>query len=191
MDRAVFLDRDGTINVELAFLHRPEEFEFIPGAPEAIRLLNDTGYRVIVVTNQSGIARGFYDEAAVIRLHRYMDGELNRFGATIDAYYYCPHHPDYGDGNYRKSCDCRKPMDGMLRRGAAEFSLDMGASYMIGDRLVDVEAALRSGCRPIMVRTGYGASESASLPPDIPVYDALPDAVRAIIDGRVQAPNTL
>jgi D-glycero-D-manno-heptose 1,7-bisphosphate phosphatase len=186
MDKAVFLDRDGTINVERTFLYLPEEFEFIPGAPEAIKLLNDAGFRVIVVTNQSGIARGFYDEAAVDRLHRHMDRELARFGAIVDAYYFCPHHPDYGIGHYGIPCDCRKPKDGMLRRGEAEFSLDLTASFMIGDKLVDVEAGLNSGCRPIMVRTGYGASESTRLPPGIPVYDSLPDAVRAIVSGRIQ-----
>lgn len=185
MDKAVFLDRDGTINVERAYLYLPEEFEFIPGTPEAIRLLNEAGFRAIVVTNQSGIARGFYDEAAVDRLHRHMDKELARFGATIDAYYFCPHHPDYGAGRSGIVCECRKPMDGMLRRGAAEYSLDLTASFMIGDRLVDVEAGLHSGSRPILVRTGYGASESARLPPGIPVYDCLFDAVRAVISGLV------
>jgi len=185
MDRAVFLDRDGTINVERAFLHRPEEFEFIPGAPEAIRLLNEAGFRIIVVTNQSGIARGYYDEAAVDRLHRHMDSELACRGATVDAYYFCPHHPDYGAGQYAIQCDCRKPLDGMLRRGAAEFSIDLSESFMIGDRLVDVEAGLNSGCRPIMVRTGYGAAESSRLPPGVPAYDSLLDAVKAVISGEV------
>jgi len=182
--RAVFLDRDGTINVEREFLHRPEDFEFIPGAPQAIRLLNEAGFRVIVVTNQSGIARGFYDEAAVSRLHRHMDAQLARFGARIDAYYFCPHHPEHGTGDYRNSCECRKPMDGMLRRGAAEFSLDLPASFIIGDRFVDVEAGLKAGCRAMLVRTGYGAAESARLPPEIPVYQDLLEAVRVIVSGH-------
>jgi D-glycero-D-manno-heptose 1,7-bisphosphate phosphatase len=185
MDRAVFVDRDGTINVEKEFLYRPEEFQFIPGAPEALMLLNEAGFRVIVVTNQSGIARGYYDEAAVERLHRHVDRELSRFGARVDAYYFCPHHPEQGIGEYLRKCDCRKPMDGMLRRGAAELSVDIKASYMIGDRLADVEAGVRAGCKAIMIKTGYGATESAMLPVGIPVYDSLPDAVRAIIDGDV------
>jgi D-glycero-D-manno-heptose 1,7-bisphosphate phosphatase len=183
MDRAVFLDRDGTINVELEFLYRPEDFQFIPGAPQAIRLLNEAGFRVIVVTNQSGIARGFYDEAAVSRLHRHMDEQLARFGARVDAYYFCPHHPEHGTGDYRKSCTCRKPMDGMLRLGADEFSLDLSVSFMIGDRIVDVVAGLKAGCRPMMVRTGYGTAESAGLPPEIPVYADLMEAVRSIVGG--------
>jgi len=183
MNRAVFLDRDGTINVELEFLHRPEDFHFIPGAPQAIRLLNEAGFRVIVVTNQSGIARGYYDEAAVRRLHRYMDAQLAPFDAHIDAYYFCPHHPEHGSEEYRKSCACRKPMDGMLRRGAAEFALDLSASFMIGDRLVDVAAGLKAGCLPMLVRTGYGAAEAAGLPPGVPVYADLPEAVGVIVSG--------
>jgi D-glycero-D-manno-heptose 1,7-bisphosphate phosphatase len=111
-----------------------------------------------------------------------MDGELARFGAKVDAYYYCPHHPDYGIGIYRRNCDCRKPMDGMLRRGAKEFSLDLSLCYMVGDRLVDVEAALRAGCRPMMVRTGYGTCESVRLPPGTPLFNDLLEAVRAIVN---------
>jgi D-glycero-D-manno-heptose 1,7-bisphosphate phosphatase len=180
--RAVFLDRDGTINVEREFLHLPAEFEFIPGAPQAIRLLNDAGFLVIVVTNQSGVARGYYDESAVRCLHRHLDAELARFGAAIDGYYLCPHHPEYGTGNQRKLCGCRKPQAGMLLRAANDFSLDLASSYLIGDKLVDVEAGLNAGCRPILVRTGYGAAESAKLAADIPVYDDLLTAVRTIVD---------
>jgi D-glycero-D-manno-heptose 1,7-bisphosphate phosphatase len=183
MDKAVFLDRDGTINVELEFLHRPEDFEFIPGAPQAIRLLNDAGLRVIVVTNQSGIARGLYDEAAVNRLHRHMDAQLARFGASVDAYYFCPHHPEHGIGDYRKSCECRKPKGGMLRQGAADLSIDLAGSFMVGDRLVDVEAGLNAGCRPMMVKTGYGLLESVTVPPHTPVYEDLLEAVRVILSG--------
>ena len=180
--RAVFLDRDGTINVEREFLHRPAEFEFIPGAPQAIRLLNDAGFLVIVVTNQSGVARGYYEESAISSLHRHLDAELARFGAAIDGYYFCPHHPEYGTDNHTKFCVCRKPRAGMLLQAANDFSLDLASSYLIGDKLADVEAGLNAGCHPILVRTGYGAAESAKLPPDIPVYDDLLTAVRAIID---------
>ncbi len=181
MDRAVFLDRDGTINVEIEFLHLPEEFRFIPGAPQAIRLLNEAGFRVIVVTNQSGIARGYYDEAAVIRLHGFVDSQLARFGARIDAYYFCPHHPEYGIGDYGTECDCRKPGPGMLLRAAADFSLDLHASFMVGDKLADIRAGLNAGCRPMLVRTGYGASVEAGLPAGVPVYDDLLAAARAIV----------
>ncbi len=183
MDKAVFLDRDGTINVELEFLYRPEEFVFIPGAPQAIKLLNDAGFLVIVVTNQSGIARGYYDEAAVYRLHHHVDAELARFGARIDAYYFCPHHPEYGIGGYGTACECRKPRPGMLLRAAADLSLDLTVSFMIGDRLADVHAGLNAGCSSLLVRTGYGAEAAGGLPAGIPVYDDLLAAVHAIVDG--------
>ena len=181
INRAVFLDRDGTINVERDFLHRPEEFHFIPGAAQAIRLLKEAGFRVIVVTNQSGIARGYYDEAALNRLHKYMDGELISFGASIDAYYFCPHHPEYSSDDKGKTCECRKPLAGMLFKAAADFSLDLSASFIIGDKLADVQAGLNAGCRPLLVRTGYGAGEAAKLPTGVLVYDDLLTAARAII----------
>jgi D-glycero-D-manno-heptose 1,7-bisphosphate phosphatase len=179
--RAVFLDRDGTINIEREFLHRPEEFQFIPGAAQAIRLLKQAGFRVIVVTNQSGIARGYYDEAAVDCLHRYMDEELARFGASIDAYYFCPHHPEYSIDDNGKACECRKPQAGMLLKAAADFSLDLSASFIIGDKLADVQAGLNAGCRPILVRTGYGAEEATKLSSGVPVYDDLLTAAMAIV----------
>jgi D-glycero-D-manno-heptose 1,7-bisphosphate phosphatase len=182
INRAVFLDRDGTINVEREFLHRTEEFQFISGAAQAIRLLNEAGFRVIVVTNQSGIARGYYDEAAVNRLHRYMDEELISFGASIDAYYFCPHHPEHGMDDNGKTCGCRKPLPGMLLQAAADFSLDLSTSFIIGDKLADVQAGLNAGCRPLLVRTGHGDEETAKLPADIPVYDDLLTAARAIVE---------
>ena len=183
--RAVFLDRDGTINVEREYLHLPGEFAFVPGAPEAIRLLKDAGFLVIVVTNQSGIARGFFDEAAVHRLHRYMDEQLARHGAAVDAYYLCPHHPLHGSGDYRRVCGCRKPLPGMIIEAAGDFSIDLAASYVIGDKLADVAAGLAAGCRPLLVRTGYGAEESASLPPGVPCCDDILDAATRIVAGAV------
>ena len=179
--RAVFLDRDGTINVEKDYLHRTEEFEFIPGAPEAIRLLKDAGFLVIVVTNQSGIGRGYYDEAAVHRLHRFMDDELARHGTAVDAYYICPHHPLHGIDEYRKECGCRKPLPGMLFEAAEDFSIDLAASYIIGDKMADVAAGLAAGCRPLLVMTGYGEKESASLPGGIASFDDILAAARKIV----------
>lgn len=179
--RAVFLDRDGTINEEKEYLHRSEEFSFIPGAPAAIRLLNESGFLVIVVTNQSGIGRGYFDEEAVHRLHRYMDGELDRYGAAVDGYYLCPHHPLYGIGDYRRECRCRKPLPGMLLEAARDFDIDLTASYLIGDKLADIEAGLAAGCRPLLVRTGYGKEEADLLPAGIPVYGDILAAVRSIV----------
>ncbi len=181
LKRAVFLDRDGTINVEKEYLHRIEDFAFIPGAPQAIRLLNDAGFYVVVVTNQSGVARGYYDEAAVERLHRYMDGELAHFGARVDAYYFCPHHPKHGSGLHSRECACRKPLPGMLIQAAADLGVDLTASWIIGDKLADVEAGLRAGCRPLLVRTGYGSAEESNLPRDVAAHDDILAAVRAIV----------
>jgi D-glycero-D-manno-heptose 1,7-bisphosphate phosphatase len=185
LKRAVFLDRDGTINAEKEYLHRTEDFEFIPGAPQAIKLLNDAGFCIVVVTNQSGVARGYYDEAAVERLHRHMDAELARFGARVDAYYFCPHHPDHGSGEYTRACACRKPLPGMLVQAAADLAVDLTESWIIGDKLADVEAGLRAGCRPLLVRTGYGADEEARLPREVPVHDDILGAAQAIINNAV------
>jgi D-glycero-D-manno-heptose 1,7-bisphosphate phosphatase len=179
--RAVFLDRDGTINVEKEYLHREEEFAFIPGAPEAIRLLREAGFLLVVVTNQSGISRGYYDEAALERLHAFMDEELARLGTKVDAYYFCPHHPQHGIGPYRSDCACRKPLPGMLLAAAADLSIDLAVSFMVGDKLADVEAGLAAGCRPLLVLTGYGTADSAAVPAGVPVCADLLAAARTII----------
>jgi len=159
---AVFLDRDGTLNVEKEYLHRWEDWEWIPGAIDAIRRLNEAGYLVIVTTNQSGVARGYYAEADVERLHRQVDEDLAHHGAHIDAYYYCPHHPQYGE---IRDCDCRKPEPGMLLAAAREHDIDLEHSFMIGDKAADVEAALAVGATPILVLTGYGVEEQEDIPP--------------------------
>ncbi len=185
LKRAVFLDRDGTINVEKEYLHLPEDFEFIPGVPEAIRLLRTAGFRVIVATNQSGVARGYYDEQAVAALHRHLDRELARYDTAVDAYYFCPHHPVEGIGAYRTECDCRKPLPGMLLRAARDFGLDLGGSYIVGDKLADVEAGLAAGCRPVLVKTGYGERDAGKVPEGVTVCDDLLAAAEAIVTRRV------
>lgn len=181
MKRAVFLDRDGTINVEKDYLYRVEDFEFVVGAPEAIRLLNDTGALVVVVTNQSGVARGYYTEDDVETLHSHIARELEKFGAHVDAWFYCPHHPA-GKGSYSLPCRCRKPLPGMLLDASRRLDIDLKTSVMIGDKLADVEAATAAGCRPVLVRSGYGASEELRLPIDVEVYDDLLAAVTALIE---------
>jgi D-glycero-D-manno-heptose 1,7-bisphosphate phosphatase len=156
---AVFLDRDGTINVERDYLHRVEDFAFIPGAPEAIRRLKAAGFLVIVVTNQSGVARGYYPREAVCRLHEYLQGELRKSGAAIDGFYVCPHHPTEGVGDYRLDCNCRKGAPGLLLQAASDHRIDLRRSFMVGDKLADIEAGVAAGCQPILVRTGYGDKE--------------------------------
>jgi len=172
MKRAVFLDRDGTINVEKEYLYLIEEFEFIPGTPRAIRLLNEAGFFVAVASNQSGVARGFFTEEDVQRLHRHIGEELAKEGAFVDAWLYCPHHPQ-GRGSYALPCGCRKPLPGMLTEASRRFGIDLESSVMIGDKLADIEAGIAAGCRSILVRTGYGADAESSLPAGIEVYDDL------------------
>ncbi|MBK5276903.1 MAG: D-glycero-beta-D-manno-heptose 1,7-bisphosphate 7-phosphatase [Desulfuromonadales bacterium] len=172
MKRAVFIDRDGTINVEKEYLYRTEDFEFIPGAAEAIRLFNDAGWLVIVVSNQSGVARGYYTEEDVHNLHRHISAQLLQAGAKVDAWFYCPHHPS-GRGSYALPCRCRKPLPGMLLEAAGRFEIDLEASVMIGDKLVDVEAGRAAGCRSILVRTGYGSEEESRCASGTEVFDDL------------------
>jgi len=179
MKRAVFLDRDGTINQEKNYLFRIEDFEFIPGASEAIRLLNQAGFLVVVVTNQSGVARGYYGEEDVIALHRHIDEKLAELGSRVDAWFYCPHHPD-GRGAYAVTCSCRKPKPGMLLDSAKMLDIDLEKSIMIGDKRADLEAAIAAGCRPILVRSGYGAEEESAIPAGIPVHDDLLAAVLSL-----------
>ncbi|MBI1921535.1 MAG: D-glycero-beta-D-manno-heptose 1,7-bisphosphate 7-phosphatase [Geobacter sp.] len=183
--RAVFLDRDGTINVEKNYLHRIEDFEFIPGAASAIKRLNDAGFLVIVVTNQSGVARGYYEIEAVHRLHAFLDKELAAVDAHVDAYYVCPHHPEEGVGEYRCDCHCRKPMPGMLLDAARKFGIDLAASFMIGDKLADVEAAVKGGCKPLLVLTGHGADHAARVPEGVPVVADIGAAVEAIVTDEI------
>jgi D-glycero-D-manno-heptose 1,7-bisphosphate phosphatase len=142
VNKAVFLDRDGTINVDKHYVYKPEDFEFISGVPQAIKSLNDKGYKVIVISNQSGIARGFYTASDVEKLHGYVDGELAKQGAKIDAYYICPHHPDFTG-----ECECRKPKTGLVDMAVREFDVDVSLSYMVGDKESDEECARAAGLK--------------------------------------------
>ena len=180
MRRAVFLDRDGTINIEKDYLYQVHDFEFIPGVQEAIRLLNQAGIMVVVVTNQSGVARGYYTEDDVLNLHRHIDRELEHNNAHVDAWLYCPHHPD-GRGSYALPCSCRKPLPGMLHEAAIRYDIDLERSIMIGDKRADIEAGMAAGCRVILVRTGYGAKEEQDVGPHTVVCDDLLAAVKNLL----------
>ncbi len=147
MNGVVFLDRDGVINADIGYLWRREDFVWIPGAPAAIRLFNERGRPVVVVTNQSGVARGYYSEQDVESLHRWMNAELNRQGARIDAFYFCPHHPDGAIPEYTRVCDCRKPQPGMLLQAMEDWRADPAKSFLIGDKESDVAAAAAAGIR--------------------------------------------
>ncbi|HEY4134066.1 MAG TPA: D-glycero-beta-D-manno-heptose 1,7-bisphosphate 7-phosphatase [Alphaproteobacteria bacterium] len=160
---AVFLDRDGTIVEDVDYLTRPEQLRLIPGAAAAIRTLNARAVPVVVVTNQSAVARGLLSEDELAAVHGELRARLAAEGARLDAIYYCPHHPE-GSGAYRRDCDCRKPMPGMLRQAARDLGLDLAASAMVGDSVRDLEAGAAAGCRTlILVRTGHGADEEKHL----------------------------
>lgn len=155
----LFLDRDGTINTEVDFLTSPDELHLYPSASRVIREANALGVRVIVMTNQSGIARGYLTEADLKRIHGRLIGLVEAEGATIDAIYFCPHHPTTGNAPYVRNCDCRKPKPGMIMQGIRAFGLDPARSFVIGDRCVDMEAGRAAGCTTGLVLTGYGETE--------------------------------
>jgi D-glycero-D-manno-heptose 1,7-bisphosphate phosphatase len=171
---AVFLDRDGTIIEEIGYLDRVDRLSLYPFSIDAIRALNRSGFRVVLVTNQSGIARGFFTEAVVDEVHRHLASLLAEGGAHIDAYYYCPHHPDGRVEAYARRCDCRKPGRGLVDRAVEAFGVDPTRSFVIGDRWLDVEMARAIGGRGILVRTGYGADEERR-PPATLTADAIAD----------------
>jgi len=154
--RAVFMDRDGTICEEVGYLDAVERLRLIPRAGAAIKLLNDRGLKSVVVTNQSGVARGFFSESRLQELHKELGRQLREEGAYLDGIYYCPHHPSEGKEPYLKVCDCRKPASGLLLQAAVDLSLDLQSSYVIGDHDSDVECAQRVGAKGILVLTGHG-----------------------------------
>lgn len=152
--RAVFFDRDGTLNVDTAYLFRTEDFRWTEDAPEAVRFANERGFLVIVVTNQSGVARGYFGEADVRRLHGWMNDDLARTGAHIDAFYYCPHLPGAAVAAYDVDCDCRKPKPGLVDRACADFGVDRAASLLIGDAPRDLACAAAAGVRGVRYEGG-------------------------------------
>lgn len=188
MDKVIFLDRDGTINEEVNYLHKPEDLRILPGVPEAIRRLRAGGFKIVVVTNQAGVARGYYSCRDVDALHEYLNQQLKKSGAWIDRFYYCPHHPVHGIGEYKRACHCRKPETGMFEQAGQEYDVDKEHSYMIGDKLLDVEAGNRYGVHGILVGTGYGRQihqEQLEKQEDV-IYDVyqetLMDAARYIME---------
>lgn len=168
---AVFLDRDGTLNVEVNYLHQIANFEWVPGAREAIRRLNRLGVPVLVVTNQAGVAHGHFEEAAVDRLHEWMEEELAKVDAKIDAFYYCPYHPEGEVPEYSRQSDCRKPNPGMFEEAIDEWAVDPEHSFVVGDKNTDLIPGNELGMTTILVRTGYGSKEMDETVPDHVVAD--------------------
>ncbi len=181
---AVFLDRDGTINEEVEFLTNPADLHLIPGAGTAIRKLNASGIVTCVISNQSGIARGFLSEEDLVPIHAKLTGDLAAEGATLDRFYICPHHPTEGNPPYKKDCDCRKPKPGMLLLGKQEFDLNLEECFVVGDRLVDINAGKAVHATTILVRTGYGKTAESEctatrVRPD-GIVDSIVEAVELI-----------
>ncbi len=148
---AVFLDRDGTLIRDVGYLCREEQLEILPRVPEAIRRLRDGGFKIVVITNQSAVARGRLFEADLLKINQILRERLARDGALLDGIYYCPHHPTEGTGLYTMECDCRKPKTGLIRRAAADLQLDASVSYVVGDQAVDMELAQRAGAAAILL----------------------------------------
>lgn len=182
---AVFIDRDGTISEEIGYVNHPSRYRVYPYAPSAIRLLNEQHWLAVLVTNQAGVARGYFTEDMIGSVHQILIAELARGGAQLDALYYCPHHPSVGDAPYRLDCDCRKPKPGLIRRAARELDIDLAQSWMIGDRFSDLQLARNAGVRGAFVLSGYGRGEweyqrsAWAFEPDL-VAENLLDAVRQI-----------
>lgn len=161
MNKAIFLDRDGTLNVDHGYVHEIDQFHFIDGSIEALKQLKEMGYLLVLVTNQSGIARGYFSEAQFLQLTEWMDWSLADRGVDLDGIYYCPHHIE-GKGEYKQECDCRKPKSGMLLQAIKELNIDPQQSVMVGDKLEDLLAGKGANIKKnILVRTGKPLTEGA------------------------------
>jgi len=152
MKKAVFLDRDGTINKDVGYPSKVEQISIFPEAVEAVKKLNKAGFKIFVITNQSGVARKIIKEDELGRIHAFIDGSFRKEGAVIDGIYYCPHHPDFGDAPYRMTCGCRKPLPGMILQAGKEHDIDLKGSFMVGDKSSDVEAGRGAGCTTVYLR---------------------------------------
>ena len=185
LNRAVFLDRDGTINEDVHRLSRLDQFRLLPNVAEAIKRINAAHFKVVVITNQAVIARGTITEEELAEIHAAMKEMLMAQGARVDAVYYCPHHPTAGDGALTIACNCRKPQPGMLLQAAEELTIALEHSFMVGDKISDVASGQAVGCRTALVRTGYGAEAEKqvnghSVQPDYVAPDLL-EAVKWIL----------
>ncbi|MFN2444881.1 MAG: D-glycero-alpha-D-manno-heptose-1,7-bisphosphate 7-phosphatase [Vicinamibacterales bacterium] len=192
---AVFLDRDGTINVDVGYLHAVDQLELFPWSADALRLLKRAGFALVIVTNQSGIAQGLIAEGFVEEVHGELQRRLEMVGAAIDGYYYCPHHPMGSVEKFRGDCRCRKPNPGMIEDAARDLGLDPARSWVIGDKWIDVQLGQAVGATSILVRTGWGAFQEERRPPGQhvdAVCDNLIEATALILnDTRLEGPRGL
>jgi D-glycero-D-manno-heptose 1,7-bisphosphate phosphatase len=190
------MDRDGTINEQMGYINHPSRFVLLPGAAGAVRLLNRAGFLAIVVSNQSGVARGYFPVDLVHEVHDLLQRGLEEQGARLDGVFFCPHHPGGPVEAYALSCDCRKPEPGLIRQAESRFDIDMSRSYVVGDRFSDVELAARCGLKSVLVETGYGRGDRQYVLPgrEVQPDHAAPDleaAVRWILEreGAVPGPD--
>jgi len=186
---AVFIDRDGTINEQMGYINHISRFVLLPGVPEAVRLLNENGFLAIVVTNQSGVARGYHPLELVYEVNALLERSLKEENCAVDGIFFCPHHPLGIVEAYARTCDCRKPKTGLIEQALRSFDIDMSRSFVVGDRYDDIELAHRAGIRGILVKTGYGRGEIDHVLPQKPEKPAhiardLLHAVRWIIQGN-------
>ena len=183
-NKAIFMDRDGTVSEEIGYMYHAGLYKPFPWTGEAVRRINDSGFKAILITNQAGVERGYFPESTVHEVHGILDAELSRWSAHLDAIYFCPHHPD-------TQCDCRKPKPGMILRASREMNIELAESFMIGDRFVDVEAAHNAGVKAVLLRSGDGLSKmekfgkTSAYQPHF-VADNLLHAVDAILNGQVR-----
>ena len=188
-DRAVFLDRDGVITVDRGYTHRVEDFQFIDGSARALALLQAARWRLVVVTNQSGIARGLFTSDDYERFTAQLRARLQAVGVHLDAVLHCPHLPDATIASYRQACDCRKPGAGMLLRAARELAIDLPASVMVGDRLTDVQAGRSAGVgRCMLVRSGHPLDAADEHHADA-VFDDLAACAQALVTPMRNDPS--
>jgi len=186
------MDRDGTLSHEVGYVNHLSRFRLLPWTVDAVRLINASGYLAVVVTNQAGAARGYFPLSLIHEVHASLEASLAAGGARLDALYFCPHHPTVGEPPLRLDCDCRKPRPGMLRRAEAELGADLARSWVVGDRMGDLELAWNVGARGALVKSGYGLGElqyhapRARRPPDL-VAEHLLEAVARIVDGAAEA----
>jgi histidinol-phosphate phosphatase family protein len=176
---AVFLDRDGTLIAEVGYLGDPDGVALLSGVPDSLRRLREAGLALVVASNQAGVARGYFTEEDVLAVNRRLADILADEGLELDGWYYCTHHPDFGE-----PCDCRKPAPGMLTRAARELGLDLGRSWIVGDHPSDAEAGRRAGARPIIVLSGHTHDHDDELPEGVPVVADLSAATDLILAGR-------
>lgn len=189
---AVFLDRDGTINEQMGYINHLSRFVMLPGAAEAIARLNQAAMPVVVVSNQSGLARGYFPAELITQVHSKMEQELLAAGAFVDGIYICPHHPEAKEEKYRQACDCRKPKPGLLLQAARDLDLDLSHSYVVGDRWSDLKAAANCQAKGVLVRTGYGRGDEQYIGPQQElqphfVADDLAQAVAWILEDMETA----